>query len=147
MQTIIRQAAKFILVGTLNTLIDLGVLNLLIFTSGISSGFGYSAFKGISFIAAVINSYFLNKFWTFKALKTERAKEEFAQFFIVSMIGFGINVGVASLVVNMIGAQFGITPKIWANIGAITATLVGMTWNFLGYKFIVFKNAKSSSLS
>jgi len=157
MQPIIRQAIKFVLVGILNTLVDLAVLNILILASGISAGFGYSVFKGISFTVAVINSYFLNKFWTFKAGEGEgRTKKpfgaaqgrEFAQFFTVSLIGFGINVGVASLVVNAVGPQFGIAPKIWANIGAICATLVGMSWNFLGYKFIVFKDkyAKSGSI-
>lgn len=155
MQPVIKQAIKFILVGALNTIVDLGVLNLLIFVSEIATGFGYSAFKGISFTVAVINSYFLNKFWTFrgqgegmeKPLDTARGRE-FAQFFIVSLIGFGINVGVASLVVNAVGAQFGITPRLWANVGAFCATFAAMTWNFLGYKFIVFKNnAKSGSIS
>lgn len=139
MQQTISQAIKFILVGILNTLIDLGVLNLLIFASGISTGFAYSAFKGISFTAAVTNSYFLNKFWTFKSRGAGAAKKEFAQFFIVSFIGFGINVGIASLVVNVIGPQFGVGNKLWANVGAICATFAAMTWNFLGYKFIVFK--------
>lgn len=147
----IKQAIKFVFVGILNTLVDLGVLNILIWTSGISSGIGYSAFKGVSFTVAVINSYFLNKFWTFKKRGTEGAKREFIQFFTVSLVGFGINVGVATLVVNVIGPptflfniagrDIGIEPKIWANFGAICATLAAMTWNFLGYKFIVFKNA------
>lgn len=134
---VIRQAVKFVLVGGLNTLIDLGVLNLLIFTTGIANGFGYSAFKGISFIVAVINSYFLNKFWTFKS--AGKSGKEFSQFFMVSLIGFGVNIGVASLVVNIIGVQFGITPKIWANVGALAATFAAMAWNFIGYKFFVFK--------
>jgi len=143
---IVKQAGKFILVGILNTLIDLGVLNLLIFITGIASGFGYSAFKGISFIVAVINSYILNKFWTFKSAGGQpglpAAGREFGQFFIVSAIGFGINVGVASLVVNVIGNPFaysGVSDTIWANVGALTATFCAMVWNFLGYKFIVFK--------
>jgi len=136
---IVSQAIKFILVGVLNTLVDLGVLNLLIWAFGIYSGFGYSAFKGISFTVAVINSYFLNKFWTFKMRETEGVKREFAQFFIVSLIGFGINVGVASFVVNVVGPQFGLGSKLWANVGAIYATFAAMSWNFLGYKFIVFK--------
>ena len=139
MQTIIKQAIKFILVGGLNTLIDLGILNVLIFITGIASGLGYSVFKGIYFTAAVINSYFLNKFWTFKAEGAKKGKKEFTQFFIVSLIGFGINVGVASFVVNIIGSQFGTGDKLWANVGAICATFAAMIWNFLGYKFIVFK--------
>jgi putative flippase GtrA len=136
------QAGKFVLVGVLNTLIDLGVLNLLIFATGIASGLWYTVFKGISFIAAVINSYILNKFWTFKSAGQANKGKEFAQFLTVSIVGFGINVGVASLVVNVISQQFpsfGVSEQIWANIGAISATFCAMAWNFIGYKFIVFK--------
>lgn len=136
---ILWQAAKFALVGILNTLVDLGVLNVLSLILGITTGLGFSVLKGISFIVAVTNSYFWNKFWTFRKKESTEPKKEFTQFFIVSLIGFGINVGVASLVVIVIGPQFGLSEKIWLNIGAITAAFFGMAWNFLGYKFIVFK--------
>jgi putative flippase GtrA len=139
MQLIFRQAIKFILVGILNTVIDLGILNVLILISGVSAGLGYSIFKGISFAAAVINSYFLNKFWTFQRGATGAPRKEFTQFFIASVIGFGINVSTASFVVNFIGPQLGVGANIWANVGAILATLTAMFWNFLAYKFIVFK--------
>ena len=136
---IIYQAAKFILVGILNTLIDLGLLNFLILISEIKEGLWFSVFKGISFTVAVFNSYFWNKFWTFKKSKTTQTGKEFVQFIIVSLIGFGLNVGVASLVVNAVGPQFGFSKEIWANVGAIAATAFAMGWNFVGYKFIVFK--------
>lgn len=142
---IIYQAAKFLLVGFLNTLVDLGALNLLILFSGLASGIFYSLFKGVSFTIAAVNSYFWNKFWTFKksgkAEKTEIKKNggELLQFLMVSVVGFGINVGVASFVVSSIGRHVGFNEKIWANIGAIIATLCAMAWNFFGYKFIVFK--------
>ncbi len=134
----IYQLGKFVLVGTLNTFIDLGILNLLILISGIASGWYYSIFKGASFIIATCNSYLWNKFWSFEK-KTKMAGKEFLQFFIISIIGLLINVGVASLVVNVVGTQFGLTTKIWANFGAIIGVLVAFTWNFLGYKFIVFR--------
>jgi len=38
-----------------------------------------------------------------------------------------------------IGPRFGIGEKGWANIAAIVATAVSILWNFVGYKFIVFK--------
>src|SRR3989338_5283334 len=51
------QAAKFLLVGALNTFVDLGVLNLLILLFSVEAGFLFSIFKGSSFAVAVINSY------------------------------------------------------------------------------------------
>lgn len=131
---ILYQFAKFFLVGGLNVLIDLGVLNLLIFLSGTGAGLLYSLFKGISFLVATVNSYFWNKYWTFKS-----TGGKFDQFLVVSAIGLVVNVGVASLVVNLVGPQFGLAVKTWANVGAILGSVVGLFWNFVGYKFIVFK--------
>lgn len=136
------QAGKFVIVGVINTAIDFAVLNLLMFATDIAQGAWYAAFKGISFLAAVTNSYFMNRFWTFKGEGQQNKGKEFAQFFVVSCIGFAINVGIASLVVNIIAGQMaslGISAKIWANIGALAATFCSMVWNFIGYKFIVFK--------
>ncbi len=149
---VIYQIAKFVLVGALNTLFDWGILNLLIFLTAVASGGFYSVFKGISFLVAVINSYFWNKFWTFKkspamsdastfsAGQPKAVGKEFLQFFVVSCIGFALNVGLATLIVNVLGPQWGVSAKLWANVGALGGTLVGLVWNFLGYKLIVFKN-------
>jgi len=136
---VIFQAGKFVTVGISNTLIDWGVLNLQILLTGITAGFFYPVFKGVSFLIAIINSFLWNKFWTFKKRETKKTGTEFLQFLIVSAIGLGINVGIASLIVNLIGPQAGISPKIWATVGALIATMFSMVWNFLGYKFIVFK--------
>ena len=135
---IIFQAAKFFLVGTLNTFIDLGVLNFFIWVSGITKGIFYAIFKAISFLVATTNSYFWNKFWTFEKKEVPRPKE-FLKFLVVTAIGLLINVGVASFVVNIIGPQFGISEKIWATIGAIVAAFFAFLWNFLASKLIVFK--------
>lgn len=132
------QVAKFAAVGGLNTLLNLGVLNLLIYIFSIAKGLPYSIFIAIAFIIANFNSYFWNKYWTFGS-KEEAGVKEFGQFFVVSLVGFGINVGVASLIVNVIGSVGGISDARWANVGALSATVVSLVWNFVGYKFIVFK--------
>ena len=135
------QAAKFLLVGALNSFVDLGVLNFLIAHTGAASGLAYSLFKGISFLIAVINSYIWNKNWTFSKKNVDKtAWQEFLQFFAVSAIGFGINVGVASFVVNIVGPQFGFSLQLWANVGAIAAAFSSLLWNFLGYKLVVFRS-------
>ena len=136
---IIWQLAKFAASGALNTLADWGVLNLLIFITGIATGYYYSLFKAISFIVGAINSYLWNKYWTFDAGNSKNVGKEFVQFFIVSLIGFGINVGVASFIVNYLQAPAGISLKLWANAGAAAGSVAALIWNFLGYKLIVFK--------
>ena len=132
------QAAKFLLVGALNTFVDLGVLNLLILLFSVEAGFLFSIFKGSSFAVAVINSYAWNKYWTFESAAGDK-KKEFSKFLVVSIIGFILNVGIASLLVNILKAPEGIDPKVWANIAALFATIASMVWNFTGYKLMVFK--------
>ncbi len=137
------QLAKFVLVGGLNTFLDWGILNLLMFLTSVNAGFLYSVFKGFSFLAATGNSYFWNKFWTFKkeaVIEGQKSGREMLQFFIVSVIGFSLNVGAATFLVNVLGPQFGLSLKLWANVGALAGTLIGMGWNFVGYKLIVFKS-------
>jgi len=134
------QAVKFVEIGFLNTGVDFGILNGLIYLSGISRGIFYSVFKGTSFIVAVFSSYFLNKYWTFQAGESKGSKSvEFLKFLIVSIIGFLINVGIASLVVNFVVPFGGLNAVIWANVGAVIATAISLIWNFFGYKLIVFK--------
>src|SRR3989344_5322273 len=60
------QLSKFIATGFMNTAIDFGILNLLIFLSGTAAGAGYIAFKAVSFFTANINSYIWNRWWVFK---------------------------------------------------------------------------------
>lgn len=132
--SIFSQLGKFFLVGSGNTFLDFGVLNLLILLTGIASGIGFSLFKGLSFIIATSNSYFWNKYWTFQS-----DEGNFWQFLIVSIIGLIINVGVASIIVNAVNPIANMNPSQWANLGALIATFVSLIWNFAGYKFLVFK--------
>ncbi len=133
------QFAKFLLIGALATIFDLGTLSLFIGIAGVTSGIFYSVFKGTSFIISTIAKYFADKFWAFEKKETTEIGKEFGQFFLVTIIGLAINVGVASFVVNQIGPQLGMSAKSWANIGGIIAVLPTFLWNFIGYKFIVFK--------
>jgi putative flippase GtrA len=150
---VIYQVAKFVLVGGFNTLVDWGVLALLIFLSrqylfieaqdiiwktALFSIVFYSLFKAVSFVVASVNSYFWNKFWTFKRKTTESMGKEFLQFFTITLIGFVINVVIASVIFNYIGPFGGLNFDQWAIIAAVVATAFSMVWNFAGYKFIVF---------
>jgi putative flippase GtrA len=136
---IIFQIAKFGCVGAANFAVDIGILNLLIFLSGTAVGAAYIAFKVISFIFAVTNSYLWNKIWTFKKTDTKETGKEFSQFIIVSVIGLVLNAAVAGFLVIVVGPMGGIKVKTWASVSAAVASVCVMAWNFIGYKFWVFK--------
>jgi putative flippase GtrA len=136
------QLAKFGCVGAANFAIDLGVMNLLIFTTGITNGIIVDLFKAVSFSVAVTNSYFWNKHWSFSNRNVSNPEKEFSQFFFISVAGACINVGIASFFTNFIGPQGGISAAAWPNIGAGVGAIAVLAWNFLGYKFIVFRQAK-----
>ncbi len=135
----IYQLAKFLLIGAIATIFDLGILALFIQFSGITAGIYFIIFKAASFIIATVLKYVPDKLWAFKKSSTSNVAKEFIQFFVVTFIGLGINVLVASFIVNQIGPQWGLPDKLWANLGGIGAVLVTFAWNFAGYKFFVFK--------
>jgi putative flippase GtrA len=135
------QLARFGEVGVLNTLIDFGILNLLIWQTGITGGWAIAPLNAASFLCATTNSYFWNKFWTFEESRKASGRQ-FSKFLVVSGIGIGINTGIMVAGTVLFSPMFGISPAGWANIMKILATLVSMVWNFLGYKFVVFKDEK-----
>ena len=133
------QFGKFAAIGFTNAAVDFGVLNLLIFYSDIASGTFFSVFKAVSFITATIHSYFWNKYWAFEAGKTPVSREEFTKFFFVTLAALLVNVGVASLVVNIIGPSFGLSERAWANVGAVVGSAVALIISFVGFRTVVFK--------
>ncbi len=132
------QLSKFGIVGTANTAVDLGVFNLLIIlVGGTASVFMITILKGISFFAAVINSYIWNRYWSFD--KTDQASaNEFIKFITVSLIGLGINAGFTAGISAALSSGGGITSTA-ATIAAAIASLIVLAWNFIGYKLFVFK--------
>lgn len=152
--SVLWQIGKFGAIGVLNTLVDWGILTLfiLIFRKYfhieskdvfIMELTFYSLYKAISFIVANINSYCWNKYWTFSSGVLRKTKSEYLQFLAVSVVGFAINVSIASYVFNYIRPPGGLNFDQWGIIGAAAGTAVGLVWNFIGYKFIVFDEKNS----
>jgi putative flippase GtrA len=129
---------RFSVVGLINTAVDLAVLNALIFLTHMGrNGIWFSIFKAISFLVAVLNSYFINHSWTFGRSVGERSVSQAGQFLAVSLLGAVINVSSASYVATFISPLHGIE-RYWPSIAALAGTASALIFNFLGYKHIVF---------
>jgi putative flippase GtrA len=132
------QLAKFGIIGVTNTIIDLGIFNLFIYLTDIATGNTILIFKIVSVNAAIINSFVWNKYWSFEK-KEQTQGTEVVRFWMVSIIGLVINAGITWLMINGITSHGTITDKAWASIASATASILVLTWNFIGYKLWVFK--------
>ncbi len=138
---LIAQFTRFLSIGAVSAVIDFGSLNILIFlfTTG-PNGQYFVPFKSISFVLVITNSYFLNKYWSFKHHHAKPSVKEGGRFLIICCIGFLLNVSIASFVFHRLDNI--IHPALAANIASVIATGMVLMWNFSGYKFFVFKPQK-----
>lgn len=133
--------AKYGAAGSMNAVLDVGVLNLLSMAFNVFAGPLIILFNGISIALAVTNAYFWNKLWAFK--KTEQSSVfnlgEFYKFIaatILSILGGSL---IVYLLTTIIGPPAGISPGIWENISKLISVPPVVAWNFVAYKFFVFK--------
>jgi putative flippase GtrA len=135
--SVIKQFARLVLVGGLGVVAFAAVL----VGSQYNYGVGYFVWLLCAYVALQLGVWFSvrsDAVGTQKNAGSPRA--EFVGFVIVSIIGAGIN----SLILTGLVAYFGhalpsISDKLFKNIAKIAATAVSLIWNFIGYKFLVFK--------
>lgn len=144
-RSVIGQVFRFGVVGGINTIVDLLVLNLLIFLTRTGrTGAMYALFKAVSFACAVLNSYLLNRSWTFKPSPQKRQTVEGAQFLFVSILGAVVNVGSSWYVATYARPAWAVNPNLWPSIAALVGTAFSLGFNFFGYKFWVFAHRQHS---
>jgi len=133
------QLAKFILIGALFAIFDLAILNGLMEYFNATNGTKYLIFVTTSFLIATSVKYFVDKFWAFEKGSVDKASSEFGLFFIITILSAVIQIGVAGFIVNIIGSRLGLSPIVLGNVGKIAGITIASAWNFIGYKFFVFK--------
>lgn len=75
---------RFGVVGGVNTLIDFAIFFSLVYFMGL----GAVAANAISYLVAVVNSYFMNFIWTFRSGRLSDVNlSSFAAFFVCSTLG------------------------------------------------------------
>ncbi|MCG6552596.1 MAG: GtrA family protein [Candidatus Magnetominusculus sp. LBB02] len=143
-----KQFIRFALIGALNTLVDLLVLNIETLATGLKTGTPYAIQKEISFLFGVACSYYFNKRWAFQDNSKERQGVQFSLFIAISVVGSLINAATSTLAVRYLTPLIyheALTGQVWVNIGALIGTAAALCWNFIGYKSFVFKTNVTKS--
>lgn len=150
------KVARFATVGVFNTLLDLTILNTLVFVGHIP----YVAANLVSASVSMTFSYFLNHRIVFRHPEKHSFKK-FAHFFTVTGIGI---LGIQSLVIFLV--THSLTPHeaslthtlrglgfrhitgrvVILNLAKLLAVLLAMIWNFVIYHFVIFKELPDEAL-
>lgn len=85
--------------------------------------------NAIGFTVAATSNYYLNRIWTFES-HNPRVMVEFGQFFLISMIGLGIN----TLIIWILDRKFQFNFYV-AKLVAIGFVTI---WNFIANSYITF---------
>ena len=124
---------KFSVVGTMGAVTDYTILNTLVEIFGFAKGMANT----FSFSTAVVQNFFLNRYWTFPESQDRPISSQLVQFTIVNVIGFTINQVVflsidrslQSTWVDLLNnPDWGFT--ISYNFAKLIATGIVLFWNF-----------------
>jgi putative flippase GtrA len=126
------QLVRFIIVGLVNTSVDLAAFYLLALIPGMPD----IAAKAISYVLGICNSFVWNKYWTFGAARSSRGRREFALFFLVNLPPLAVNV----VVFTLLGLWLGQGTLLMRLLKAFAAAVITVAWNFAGSRYLAFRH-------
>ena len=129
-----KRFAKFSIIGSLNFLVDIAVLNILSYITGFNKGVFAAIFSAISFLIANVSSYYLNRKWTFR---NNEKKSRYKVFLAISVMGIVANMLIVYNFTTYISQPY-FSDIMWLNVSKIIATGFVMFFNYYGYKKYVF---------
>lgn len=132
----VRQFAKYAVVGCLNVAIFLGIFNALRVLD-----MSILAADAVAFLVSSVNSFVLNKLWSFRDRRRDVAVRQYFVFVFFTLVGLGLQVGVLTLLLIPL-RQFG---RIGENAAALGALPFSVMWNFTSYKLWTFKPSPNAT--
>lgn len=125
-----REAAKFGVVGAVNTVLDFAVLNLLVFGLGVPT----LRSKVVSTVVAATSSYLMNRHWTFRHRERGDVRREYVLFFALNAVGLAI----ALLVLAAVRYGLDRNGALAINLANVVGLLLGTAFRFWSYRRFVW---------
>ena len=132
--------AQFSLVGTSNTLVDVGVFNLLLWST--HSPELLVAYNVAALVLANANSYLWNILWTFRGQARHDARQV-GMFTVQGLLNVGVGNALLWLVAHGLGAHTDLSPLLSGNVAKVVSMVVASTLSFLFLRLLVFRPKKA----
>ena len=122
---------KFAVVGTIGFIIDFGLLTVF------KEFFGFPTVVAntLSFCAAVVSNFTLNRYWTYPDSRSKKLSSQLSQFLAVSVIGLLLNDTIVLLLEHpfqaLLDTTFTFLPLSGYIPAKVIATIVVLFWNYI----------------
>jgi len=136
-RTMLPEMLKFLVVGGLGTVIDLGGAAVLHSRYNVEP----LAAKAISVTLATIFTYFGSRFWTFKERENQPVKREAVLFIVLNIVGLLI----AEVVIAFVTYALGMRSSLEYNAASFIGTGLGTIFRFYAYRKWVFLDPGSTA--
>lgn len=152
---------KFATVGVLGALIDFGVLNVLQVTvlrpEEPNVTMKVALATGTAFVSAVSSNFVWNRYWTYPDSRTRSIRQQWSQFFVVSLAGlsfrlvwvrllFGPFGDIGADVLQSVGAVESFSApdvsRLGTNIAQFFAVWIVMVWNFFVNRYWTYNDVE-----
>ena len=132
---IVRQFVKYAIVGVLNVGFYLAIFNILLLAD-----IHVLAANAVAFSVTSVNSFFLNKIWSFRDQRRHAVVRQYFTFVFFTLVGLGLNTAMLSLLLIPL-ERYGTLGKNAAALGSVPVSVI---WNFTSYRLWTFKDPKRS---
>ena len=130
------QMVRFGMVGVLNTLVDVVVLNFLLWYFPTRNANFLLIYNSIAYTIGAVNSFGLNKYWTFQH-KQRVDGGELTRFALINVVGICCNDGILWLMAGLLHPSIG-SSLLWANASKLAAVVGTAIVSYLGMRLWVF---------
>jgi putative flippase GtrA len=136
---VVGQVLRFCMVGGLNTILDLLLFNCLLLLFPTQNPLNLVIYNSLAYAFGGINSFLLNKYWTFRH-RQRIATSEIVRFIFTTILGICVNDVLLWACSNMIHLQY-VSPTLWANVAKIIAIFGTFLISYTGMRLWVFSKS------
>lgn len=134
---LIREGIKFLAVGGVGYVVDVGLFNLLRYAGGEGPLYGKPlTAKVISAVIATLVTYTGNRLWTFRHRARSGVAREYAVFFLLNGVGLLIALSCLAISHYVLGLTSALADNISANVVGL---VLGTLFRFWSYRRWVFR--------
>ena len=131
-----RQFLRYCLVGGANTIVDLLVLNILLWRIPTHNVQTLVLYNSLAYTSGAVSSFFLNKYWTFRRKQrvTSRELVRFAISLLLEVIYSSVLIWLAGKALQ----PFIVNPTLWGNASKLIAVVIGTVISYSFMRFWTF---------